>query len=702
MTRVITLTATLIIAVLALASLATADVPQMINYQGQLTNSSGDPLDTTVSITFTIYDAATNGSSKWTETHSSVTVVDGLFNVILGAGTPPVPIDDTVFNQPDRWLGITVGADPELTPRTQLVSVPYALHASGTGWVDDGTVVRLDTETDLVGIGTNTPQGKLHVYSNTGDEAIYAMSVSGGTGIAGYFQGGEKGVQAYVGSGSGYKFGVYGQTAGSDDLIGYGVYGVSNFGNGCIGVGGSASAGAGSSIGVAGRADGTGGTDHTGVDGYAIHAEVTNIGVKGTANGSAITNYGFKSEAFGPATTNYGIYAEASGGTTNYAGYFDGNVHITGTLTGGGGNWSVTDSVLYTNNYWGIARGGADNALLGSAAHTIVNLGVACTTGTVGSGQTVSGGYRNIVKVPYGTVGGGEGNTVIESYGTVGGGIDNTADYKCTVGGGDENAATETKSTVGGGNSNTASNSYATVAGGTSNLASGDGSTIGGGDDNEASGYRSTVSGGANNRALSDYTWIGGGQNNTTKGLAAAVPGGVNNAAEGDYSYACGRGAKATHEGTFIWADASGEELVSTEPNQFVIRASGGTRVYSNADQSAGVTIHAGASAWAVNSDRNLKENFTPIDGKKLLEKIAALPISEWNYKTQSINVKHIGPVAQDFHAAFGLGDDDVTISTIDPAGVALAGIKELMNENRQLRVLIEGLEHRLQQLEAR
>ena len=129
MRRFANLTVLLGMSVLVFASLAVAEVPRAISYQGRLTDGSGSPLDTTVSMVFTIYDDSTGSGSKWSETHPSVSVVDGLFNVILGRGTSPVPIEDSVFNQPDRWLGITVGSDPELIPRTQLVSVPYAFHA---------------------------------------------------------------------------------------------------------------------------------------------------------------------------------------------------------------------------------------------------------------------------------------------------------------------------------------------------------------------------------------------------------------------------------------------------------------------------------------------------------------------------------------------------------------------------------------------
>lgn len=117
----------LLIANICLASDA---APQKINYQGLLKDSSGDPVTGTVSITFTIYDAASSGSVLWQETHSSVAVAEGGFSVVLGAGDVPAALGDDVFSASERWLGITIGADPELTPRTQMVSVPYSQRVS--------------------------------------------------------------------------------------------------------------------------------------------------------------------------------------------------------------------------------------------------------------------------------------------------------------------------------------------------------------------------------------------------------------------------------------------------------------------------------------------------------------------------------------------------------------------------------------------
>jgi trimeric autotransporter adhesin len=109
----------------------------------------------------------------------------------------------------------------------------------------------------------------------------------------------------------------------------------------------------------------------------------------------------------------------------------------------------------------------------------------------------------------------------------------------------------------------------------------------------------------------------------------------------------------------------------------------------------------------AYTSDRNAKENFTALNPQEVLEKVASLPVTEWNYKTAK-NLEHIGPMAQDFHAAFGLnGEDDKHISVVDEDGVALAAIQGLNQkleeqwvENAKLKQQNESLEKRLDELE--
>jgi hypothetical protein len=110
----------------------------------------------------------------------------------------------------------------------------------------------------------------------------------------------------------------------------------------------------------------------------------------------------------------------------------------------------------------------------------------------------------------------------------------------------------------------------------------------------------------------------------------------------------------------------------------------------------------------ALTSDRNAKKNFSSIDPQNVLEKVAAMPITRWNYKTDSSKVTHVGPMAQDFHAAFGLnGGDDKHISVVDAQGVALAAIQGLNQkleaekaENAKLRSSLTDLEKRLAALE--
>jgi hypothetical protein len=81
-----------------------------------------------------------------------------------------------------------------------------------------------------------------------------------------------------------------------------------------------------------------------------------------------------------------------------------------------------------------------------------------------------------------------------------------------------------------------------------------------------------------------------------------------------------------------------------------------------------------------------MKDNFVAVDSERILERVASMPIQRWNYKSQDASVKHIGPTAQDFAAAFGVGENDTTISTVDADGVALAAIQGLYQENQQLK----------------
>ena len=107
-------------------------IPPTINYQGYLTNASGVPVNGTVQIVFKIYDVASGGTELWSETQN-VTVTRGVYNVELGAVTPV----NLVFDVP-YYLGVTIGTDPEMTPRKPLSSVGYAFRAQVADYAGGG------------------------------------------------------------------------------------------------------------------------------------------------------------------------------------------------------------------------------------------------------------------------------------------------------------------------------------------------------------------------------------------------------------------------------------------------------------------------------------------------------------------------------------------------------------------------------------
>lgn len=200
---------------------------------------------------------------------------------------------------------------------------------------------------------------------------------------------------------------------------------------------------------------------------------------------------------------------------------------------------------------------------------------------------------------------------------------------------------------------------------------------------------------------------IGGGEGNGVAGYAGTVPGGAWNHADGDFSFAAGRHAHATHQGSFVWADSVGTDVNSWGANTFTARASGGVQLFTGTSGTVGAKLPAGQGAWVNTSDRNQKDNFSEVDSREILKKVAAMPVTSWTYK--GTDVRHIGPVAQDFRDAFNLGVDDKGISTVDADGVALAaiqGLNEVVTEKNQLieaqGKMIRVLEARLEQIENR
>ncbi len=142
-------------------------IPNLIDFQGRLADSDGVPLDTTVAITFAVYDDSTGGVALWSENQNPVYVQSGLFHVLLGSVTA---IPDTLFQEAERWIGINVNADGEMTPRSRIGSVPYAFQAGAcepdTDWEYDGDDIY--HQTGDVSIGTATSEFKLTLAADGG------------------------------------------------------------------------------------------------------------------------------------------------------------------------------------------------------------------------------------------------------------------------------------------------------------------------------------------------------------------------------------------------------------------------------------------------------------------------------------------------------------------------------------------------------
>jgi hypothetical protein len=132
----------------------------------------------------------------------------------------------------------------------------------------------------------------------------------------------------------------------------------------------------------------------------------------------------------------------------------------------------------------------------------------------------------------------------------------------------------------------------------------------------------------------------------------------------------------------------------------FTFQANGSMGIGTNSPQQALHVIGNILASGTVtgSSDRNMKENFAAINPREVLDKVAALPISRWNYTNES-EVTHLGPMAQDFYAAFAVGMDDKHISMVDADGVALAAIQGLNQKLEQRETEITELKRELTEL---
>lgn len=187
-------------------------------------------------------------------------------------------------------------------------------------------------------------------------------------------------------------------------------------------------------------------------------------------------------------------------------------------------------------------------------------------------------------------------------------------------------------------------------------------------------------------------------------------------------------------DGSFVFSDRSvlddgniftDEAFRSQAANSANWRVAGGFRIFTNSARTTGVTIQQGdvmsnwsqsnaviststgaylstSGVWTNLSDRRKKHLFETVTGEDVLRRLRQMPITRWSYKADRTGVRHLGPMAQDFHHAFGLGQDSTSIGTVDADGVALAAAQALDARTRALQAENAALRARLTALEQR
>jgi len=223
----------------------------------------------------------------------------------------------------------------------------------------------------------------------------------------------------------------------------------------------------------------------------------------------------------------------------------------------------------------------------------------------------------------------------------------------------------------------------ATQASAFGTFAFGDGTVVSGTD---AAGFGSsnTVSGtagfsvGASNHCTG-FGCVAMGFTNTASGQGSVAIG-YRVTADADYAVALGHRASANgHSGTFMAGDESTTDSIqAVANNEFAARYAGGFRFRTNATLTTGCNLPAGSGVFSCSSSRTLKDHFGAVDGEELLARLRGVPVSTWSYISEGAQVRHMGPFAEDFRAAFGLGLGRTTIGLGDIDGVNFAAVKAL------------------------
>jgi hypothetical protein len=330
MKKILAIAAVLLLSQIALT--LQAAIPPFINYQGRLTDSLGIPIaDGVYDMIFTIYDNFEGGSSLWSSGTMPVSVENGLFNVQLGI------LGTSIFTSgSERFLGIQVGSEPEMTPRTQILMAPYAVYAAEAGQagsVTDGSIYDDDIN-DLADIDRTKIQGTAAILEDGenlfwNDNIFQSISYFTNTATFSHYSNTDAYVNFYDSTmridRTGIRIGNAGDPEIQSPLIIERHYNIASPNSRYGGLTYVYNAGTGTLFGTWSKAQRTSATATTkytyGVYGYGTNDnEVgTAIGVFGYASGGAYT---------------YGVYGDVNGSHLDgeYAGYFMGDVAVQGQI----------------------------------------------------------------------------------------------------------------------------------------------------------------------------------------------------------------------------------------------------------------------------------------------------------------------------------------------------------------------------------